>query len=229
MGRAMVHFRRALRFYTPEAAPLDYAIAQNNLGSANLNLQTGDHTANLKRAIACYWQALRFRTVEFAPLDHAMTQNSLGLAYLELLTGNRAENLERAIACYQQALRFYTHEASPFNCRGTNRMPTDLYFAQREWPAALRAYCAAMEAGERLYRTGLTAKSKAAEIAENIVLYRNAAFSGTSCGETTEALLALERGKTRLLAEALHLRIPRPANVPDEVWMAFEDAGAAVR
>src|SRR5260370_10105979 len=86
-----------------------------------------------------------------------------------------------------------------------------------------------MEAGEQLYRAGLSVESKATEIAENAVLYRHAAFSAVRCEEIVDGLLILERGKTRLLAEALRLRIPRPTDVPDEVWSAFENAGEAIR
>src|SRR5437016_4213324 len=86
-----------------------------------------------------------------------------------------------------------------------------------------------MDAGERLYQAGLSAESKATEVAENAALYRRAAFAAVRCGQADEAFLILERGKTRLLAEALRLRIPCPAKVPDEVWAGFERAGAAVR
>jgi len=58
-----------------------------------------------------------------------------------------------------------------------NRNLANLYFQQGEWKAALHAYRAAIAAGERLYRAGLSAESKAIETAENIVLYRRAAFS----------------------------------------------------
>ncbi len=110
----------------------------------------------------------------------------------------------------------------------TNRNLANLYFDQGNWDSALGAYRAAMGAGERLYRASLSAESKAAEMAENATLYRNAAFAAARLGDTVQALLTLERGKTRLLAEALRLRVPRLANVPDEVWAAFEEAGAAV-
>jgi hypothetical protein len=86
-----------------------------------------------------------------------------------------------------------------------------------------------MDAGERLYRAGLSTESKATEVVKNAALYRRAPFAAVHCGQAAEAFLILERGKTRLLAEALHLRIPRSGNVPDNVWTAFEQAGAAVR
>ena len=46
----------------PQAAPLDYAGTQNNLGLAYADLPVGDRAATLRKAIACYEQALRFRT-----------------------------------------------------------------------------------------------------------------------------------------------------------------------
>src|SRR6516165_7227609 len=52
--RAIECYTGALRFYTAEAAPLDYAGTQNNLGVAYAGLPAGDRAANLQRAIGCY-------------------------------------------------------------------------------------------------------------------------------------------------------------------------------
>ena len=113
--RSIECFTEALRFFTAEAAPLDYAATQTSLGAAYGDLPTGDRAANLARAIDCYTQALRFRTAEAAPLSYAMIQNNLGATYTELPTGDRAANLARAIDCYTQALRFRTAEAAPLS------------------------------------------------------------------------------------------------------------------
>jgi tetratricopeptide (TPR) repeat protein len=104
LAKAIQCYTEALRVYTPEAAPLDYAMTQNNLGTAYADLPTGDRAANLAKAIECYTEALRVYTPEAAPLDYAMTQNNLGNAYADLPTGDRAANLERAIQCFQEAL-----------------------------------------------------------------------------------------------------------------------------
>src|SRR5207302_1279947 len=140
-----------------------------------------------------------------------------GNAYYHLPTGNHDFNLAQATACYQEALSFLTPETSPYQYRQTSRQLANLYFAKGEWSAALRAYQAAIDVGERLYRAGLLTESKLAEIAENSSLYRNAAFAAARCGKNILALLILEQGKTLLLAEALRLRVPRPKNVPDKV------------
>jgi len=115
LGRAIACYEQALKVYTAEAAPLDYAGTQNNLGNACADLPTGERGANLGRAIACYEQALTVYTPEAAPLQYAMTQNNLGSAYLNLPTGDRGVNLGRAIACYEQALTVYTAEAAPLD------------------------------------------------------------------------------------------------------------------
>ncbi len=136
LQQAIACYREALRFRTPEAAPLDYAATQNNLGNAYLYLPTGDRAANLQQAIACYREAVRFRTPEAAPLDYATTQNNLGNAYQSLPTGDRAANLEAAIACYREALRFYTPEAAPLAYAATQN---NLGLAYADLPSGDRA------------------------------------------------------------------------------------------
>ena len=229
LAQAMSYFQQALRFQTPEVAPLEYARTQTNLGIAYGELPTGDRASNLAHAITCYQEALRFYTPEAEPLDYATIQDNLGATYHNLPTGDRASNLAHAITCYQEALRFYTPEAEPLEYRRTTRNLGNVYFAQGAWDTALRAYRVAMDVGEQLYGIGLSTTSKAAEASENTTLYPRAAFAAVRCGEAAEALLILERGKTRLLTEALRLRVRRPPHVPDEIWSTFEQAGMAVR
>ena len=71
LARAIGCYTEALRFYTAEATPLDYAMTQNNLGTAYAELPSGDRAANLARAIDCYTEALRFCTAEAAPAGAA--------------------------------------------------------------------------------------------------------------------------------------------------------------
>lgn len=106
--RAVAAYRRALEIYSPEAAPLDYAMVQNNLGNAYTRLAAGDDAVvHLHRAIECYTEAARYWTAEIAPLSYAMVQNNMGNAYTALTAGNRQAHLRRAIACYRKALKIY--------------------------------------------------------------------------------------------------------------------------
>jgi|JI7StandDraft_1071085.scaffolds.fasta_scaffold00330_21 tetratricopeptide (TPR) repeat protein len=112
---AIACYQRALQVYTPEDFPQDWAMTQNNLGSAYKNKITGNRAENIDEAIACYQRALQVYTPEDFPQDWAMTQNNLGNAYWSKITGNRAENIDEAIACYQRALQVRTREDFPFN------------------------------------------------------------------------------------------------------------------
>ena len=78
LQKAIACYEQALRDFTPEAAPRNYAATQTNLGNAYAQLPVGDRAANLQRAIACYEQALRFLTPEADPRGYAATQNNLG-------------------------------------------------------------------------------------------------------------------------------------------------------
>jgi CHAT domain-containing protein len=179
--------------------------------------------------IQVYKQIIERLRPEKTPDLYAAIQSNLGAAYCELPTGNRGHNLELALECYQQALRFCTPETEPYRYRKTIRNLANLYFAQGIWNEALGAYRVAMGIGEQLYRAGLSTTSKTGEVSESSALYPDAAFAAVRCGEPTEALLILEQGKTRLLTEALRLRIRRPPHVPDAIWHAFEQAAATMR
>ena len=81
LEEAVTAYRAALEEYTPERVPLQWAMTQNNLGSA---LQTlGERevgTARLEEAVTAYRAALEECTRERVPLDWARTQNNLGNA-----------------------------------------------------------------------------------------------------------------------------------------------------
>ncbi len=113
LQRAIVCYQEALRFYTPESAPLEHARTHIGLGAAYGALPTEDRTENLQHAIDSFQESLRSRVLEATPLDYALAQYDLGVAYADLPTGDRAENLKRAITCYQEAMRFYTPETDP--------------------------------------------------------------------------------------------------------------------
>ena len=115
--RAIRHYEAALAYYTPKRNFQNYAVTQNNLGTAYLELaRIGNRAENLHQAIQCYEAALEYYTPQAAPLDYAMTQNNLGATYLDLAgTENRAENLRRAIRCFEATLEYYTPQATPLS------------------------------------------------------------------------------------------------------------------
>ncbi len=121
LGEAVAAYRAALRVRTEAAHPVDWAMTQNNLGTA-LQAQGarvgGEAGAGLLgEAVAAYRAALRVCTEAAHPVDWATTQNNLGAALRAqgARVGGEAGAglLGEAVAAYRAALRVYTEAAHP--------------------------------------------------------------------------------------------------------------------
>ncbi len=112
-------YEAVLKVFTRESNPENWAMAQNNLGTAYLYRIRGDKADNLENAIAAFLLVLSVCTKKDFPMDWAMTQNNLGTAYYERIRGDKAENLENAIAAYLLALSVRTKEDFPMDWAGT--------------------------------------------------------------------------------------------------------------
>jgi tetratricopeptide (TPR) repeat protein len=110
---ALEAYDEALRIYTPEAAPLDYAMTQNNRGIVLRDLagQGGeDRAGRLQETLEAYDEALRFRTPETAPLGHANTQYNVSLLLVDIASLPGEDHracLLRALQVAHIALEWY--------------------------------------------------------------------------------------------------------------------------
>ena len=101
--RALGIFRdSALRFAPPEAAPLDWARTQYNIGQALnfLGIQQGD-PKRFEQAVAAYREGLAKALPERSPFDRAMLQDGLCTALANSMTAQaNAQQLEQVLdAC----------------------------------------------------------------------------------------------------------------------------------
>lgn len=121
LERAVCLFGEVLGDLSIDAAPNDYAVAQNNLGVALVDqarkLTGVTRASKLNEAVAAFGEALRVYTLESAPLDYAATQNNLGnvlndQAY-QLIGEARMRKLEEAVDAYREALRVLKMDAGP--------------------------------------------------------------------------------------------------------------------
>jgi len=121
---AIAAYRNALRVYTEDKLPQDYALLNNNLGNAYRALApfSGNPREQIENGIAAYRNALRVYTEEEQPQGWARTNNNLGVAYSDLATfsPNPHEQIENGIAAYRNALRVYTEEEQPHSWAKTN-------------------------------------------------------------------------------------------------------------
>ncbi|RKZ93487.1 MAG: hypothetical protein DRR19_00925 [Candidatus Parabeggiatoa sp. nov. 1] len=229
LQQALKCYHEALRVWTPEMAPFDYAVTHNNIAAVYVELPTDELQPHLKQAIYHAQEALRFQSPETDPLQYAASLNNLGQAYQKLTVYQKEPYLAQAIECYQEARHYYTLELAPSEYRIISRNIANLYFSNQNWQLALKAYQEAIAAGEYAYQAGLFSESKALEVAINVQLHSNASFAAVRLNKIEQALLILEQGKTRLLNEALRMRISRPLSVPDDIWATFEQAATLVK
>jgi tetratricopeptide (TPR) repeat protein len=105
----------ALKVYSLDRYPENYARTQNNIGISYRTLADGEDKAkNCYKAIEAFNEALKVRTLERYPMNYAMTQNNLGTAYTTLAeVEQKAKNCQRAIEAYSESLKVYTFDRFP--------------------------------------------------------------------------------------------------------------------
>ena len=120
-NKAIRAYKEALKVYTLDRFPMDYAMTQNNLGNAYSTLAEVEAKAeNCKKAIRAYREALKVYTLDRFPMQYAMTQNNLGTAYGTLAQVEaKAENCKKAIKACEEALKVYTLACFPMDYAGT--------------------------------------------------------------------------------------------------------------
>jgi tetratricopeptide (TPR) repeat protein len=128
---ALDRCKRLVELLPRERVPLEWAMIQNNLGTAlRLLGEREGGTAKLEEAVAAYRDALKEATRERVPLEWAMIQNNLAAALLRL--GERQgepAKLEQAVAAYSEALTEWTRD----------RVPLEWAMAQNDLGVALAA------------------------------------------------------------------------------------------
>ncbi len=117
LAEAIVVYRHALDCVPRATAPLDWAMTQNDLGTALGRLGARESgIGRLEEAVSAYRAALSERTRQRVPLDWATTQNNLGNALRTL--GERESGtgrLEEAVATFRGALTERTRERVPLD------------------------------------------------------------------------------------------------------------------
>ncbi len=118
---AIAAYREALKEYTRERVPLDWAMMQNNLGAALSALgERKSGTARLEEAVAAYRDALKERTRERVPLQWATSTGNQGVAHM--LVAERLGDATMAKAAARQI------EVALVTMRGGSIAPAAAYY-----------------------------------------------------------------------------------------------------
>jgi tetratricopeptide (TPR) repeat protein len=112
---AISAYHRALRTFSREAHPVEFAILHNNLATAYLSIPLSDERARMREALAVqsFEHALEVVNLVDHPSEYAMLQNNLGNALQYASSSHAVENNLRAIAAYDAALQVRNRRDTP--------------------------------------------------------------------------------------------------------------------
>ncbi len=114
-------YQRALRVFTGDTYPQEFAILQNNIAIAYLSMPLSLAGEDMRQAMAVqsFQQALAWITLIDHPSEYAMLQNNLGNALQYLPSTHPLENNLRALAAYDAALKVRTVHDTPLEYANT--------------------------------------------------------------------------------------------------------------
>ncbi len=126
MGRARLSdaiaaYLRALRTFTRETYPTEFAILHNNLAAAYLSMPMAESSGKMREALAVqsFEEALKVVTLVDQPVEYAMLQNNLGNALQYASSSHSVENNLRALLAYDEALKVRNSRDQPLEYANT--------------------------------------------------------------------------------------------------------------
>lgn len=114
-------YHQALRVFTWEKYPQEYAILYNNIAIAYLSMPMSSERESLRQglAIQSFETALKHINIIDHPREYAMLQNNLGNALQYLVSSHAVENNLRAISAYNEALKVRNPQDTPLEYANT--------------------------------------------------------------------------------------------------------------
>ncbi len=112
---AIAEYQLALKTFTRERYPAEFAIIHNNLATAFLSMPMNDERARMREALAVqsFEEALSVVTLTDQPGEYAMLQNNLGNALQYAASAHPVENNLRALEAYDEALKVRNPRDTP--------------------------------------------------------------------------------------------------------------------
>ena len=220
---------QALQVSTRAAMPTEWAQTTMNLATVYYSRIRGERAQNIEQAIQLYEQALQVMTRAAMPTEWAKTTMGLALAYSDRIRGERAHNIEQAIQLFEQALTLFTLATLPADHQQCQRNLGHLYFGEGQWAESLSAYRGAIAANKLLLGSASTREGQLAEVGEVSTLFARTAYALLQLGRFGEAMVQLDGGKARLLAQAVGQEEADVALLTAEEQAQFHQARATFR
>jgi CHAT domain-containing protein/tetratricopeptide (TPR) repeat protein len=225
-------FVQAASVYRDSVAPVDYAAILVRQAEIRLLQQDANPIQSAQSAIEQFLakaERFAFHRKDDVPNNYAEVLEYLGRAHQRMIDFDADLHFRAAVKYYNNSLEIWTPKRAPEACRRVSQLLADIFWTHGQWDKALDNYLISIDAGEQLYRAGILTVTKRSEVSKNISSYMRAAYAAACIGNSLDAMLLLNQGKTRLLSEALNLRLTRPPQVPESVWQIYERASETIR
>ncbi|MBW4562326.1 MAG: hypothetical protein KME32_14475 [Mojavia pulchra JT2-VF2] len=114
-------YHEALRVFTWQEYPQEYAILYNNIAIAYLSMPLASEREYLRQGLAVETFVVALKHIKLIdhPKEYAMLQNNLGNALQYLVSSHPIENNLRAIAAYDEALKVRNSKDTPLEYANT--------------------------------------------------------------------------------------------------------------
>lgn len=204
LEQAETHLRLALGRAGAETSPLVQARLHMGLGLVlSDQIDAGGELDEV--AIHHYEEAIRLLKEErTAPVGGlGLAYHNLANIYMERISGDRKTNIASAESHFLSALDAYSGSDCLVERRDTLRAFGKMCFQEEDWEKAGIHFQEAIQISEEILGGCYTEPGKEAEVAKNRTLYSYAVFCLLKLKRFAEALETLERGKARMLNEAL--------------------------
>jgi tetratricopeptide (TPR) repeat protein len=123
-------YHEALRVFTCENYPQEYAILYNNIAIAYLSMPMSSQGESFRQGLAVqsFETALKHINLIEHPREYAMLQNNLGNALQYLVSSHPVDNNLRAVFAYDEALKVRNFQDTPLEYANTISNKANLLF-----------------------------------------------------------------------------------------------------
>ena len=205
LEKAIDLYRSTFDVRTREAYPTQWLVNEINLATSYLDRIAGTPADNARLAMEGLRRAVETARLDVDPSLWGAAFHNLAETVLRIGEGERKDVLNSAIEHYRQALRGFAADAFPAEHLNTQQRLGEALFELERWDEAHQAFTAAAAASNVLYTESFTEVGRRAALAKIGSLHALDAWCLLQSGHFDSALERLERGKTRLLSEALAL------------------------
>ena len=227
LEQAEYYFRQALGFAGPETSSIVKARLHMGLGLVLSDQMVGGVEPD-EFVVQHLQMAIKLLAANktASPSDLGQAYHNLANIYMDLGSGDTKANMKKAESHFLQALHIFSVTNYPVQRRDTLRALGEMCYQQEEWQEASIHFQEAIDISEEILSGCYTEPGQEAEVGKNRNLYSHAVFSLLKQKRFAEALETLEKGKARMLNEALGWKEMQVATLSlekQEAWQWARD------